>query len=76
MVQVQDLFDKFRYLKVSLALVLAIVGLKMLFATYIKSWLGEDANFWLLGVIFVVLIGGGVASWLADRGKPAAGSPL
>ena len=70
------LIQKFRYLKVSLALVLAIVGLKMLFATYIKAWLGEDANFWLLGVIFVVLIGGGVASWLADRGKPAAGSPL
>lgn len=69
------LIQKFRYLKVSLALVLAIVGLKMLFATYIKSWLGEDANFWLLGVIFVVLIGGGVASWLADRGKPVAGSP-
>jgi tellurite resistance protein TerC len=69
------LIQKFRYLKVSLALVLAIVGLKMLFAGYIKAWLGEDANFWLLGVIFVVLIGGGVASWLADRGKPAAGSP-
>jgi len=69
------LIQKFRYLKVSLALVLAIVGLKMLFASYIKTWLGEDANFWLLGVIFVVLIGGGVASWLADRGKPAAGSP-
>jgi tellurite resistance protein TerC len=69
------LIQKFRYLKVSLALVLAIVGLKMLFASYIKAWLGEDANFWLLGVIFVVLIGGGVASWLADRGKPAAGSP-
>jgi tellurite resistance protein TerC len=66
------LIQKFRYLKVSLALVLAIVGLKMLFASYIKAWLGEDANFWLLGVIFVVLIGGGVASWLADRGKPAA----
>lgn len=69
------LIQKFRYLKVSLALVLAIVGLKMLFASYIKTWLGEDANFWLLGVIFVVLIGGGVASWLADRGKPAAGTP-
>lgn len=69
------LIQKFRYLKVSLALVLAIVGLKMLFASYIKAWLGEDANFWLLGVIFVVLIGGAVASWLADRRKPAVGSP-
>ncbi|MFN0100016.1 MAG: TerC/Alx family metal homeostasis membrane protein [Gemmatimonadaceae bacterium] len=69
------LIQKFRYLKVSLALVLAIVGLKMLFGSYVKAWFGEDANFWLLGVIFIVLIGGGVASWLADRGKPTAGSP-
>ncbi len=69
------LIQKFRYLKVSLALVLAIVGLKMLFGSYVKAWFGEDANFWLLGVIFIVLIGGGVASWVADRGKPTAGSP-
>lgn len=63
------LIDKFRYLKVSLALVLAIVGVKMLAGNWIKAWLGDDANFWLLGVIFVVLIGGGVASALADRRK-------
>jgi len=69
------LIQKFRYLKVSLALVLAIVGVKMLLGSYIKAWLGESTNFWLLGVIFVVLIGGGVASWLADRGKPTDGTP-
>ncbi len=49
------LIERFRYLKVSLALVLAIVGVKMLAASWIKAWLGPDANFWLLGVIFTVL---------------------
>ena len=66
------LIEKFRYLKVSLALVLAIVGVKMLTAEWIKEWLGASANFWLLGVIFTVLVGGGVASWLADRNRVKA----
>jgi len=65
------LIQKFRYLKVSLALVLAIVGVKMLAGGWISSWMGEVANFWLLGVIFAVLLGGGVASWLADRRRPS-----
>jgi len=65
------LIQKFKYLKVSLALVLAIVGAKMLAAKWIKVWLGDDANFWLLGVIFTVLIGGGVASWIADKRRVA-----
>ena len=39
------LIEKFRYLKVSLALVLAIVGVKMLTAEWIKEWLGASANF-------------------------------
>ncbi len=69
------LIQRFRYLKVSLALVLAIVGVKMLAAEWIKGGLGENANLWLLAVIFAVLIGGGVASWIADRGKGSAAGP-
>jgi tellurite resistance protein TerC len=65
------LIQKFRYLKVSLSLVLAIVGVKMLAAKWIKAWLGESTNFWLLGLIFLVLIGGGVASWIVDKRKGA-----
>lgn len=61
------LIEKFRYLKVSLALVLGLVGVKMLAMKWIKAWLGDDTNFWLLAVIFGILIGGGVASWVADR---------
>ena len=73
------LIQKFRYLKVSLALVLAIVGVKMLTADWIKEALGDAANFWLLGVIFAVLIGGGAASWVADRrgtSGPTAGGAV
>jgi tellurite resistance protein TerC len=61
------LIQKFRYLKVSLALVLGLVGVKMLAMKWIKAWLGEETNFYLLGLIFAILIGGGVASWLADQ---------
>ena len=61
------LIQRFRYLKVSLALVLSIVGVKMLAGGWIKSWLGEETNHWLLAVIFAVLLGGGFSSWLADR---------
>lgn len=63
------LIEKFRYLKVSLALVLGIVGIKMLGMKWIKGWLGDDTNFWLLGIIFAVLIGGGIASWAADKAE-------
>lgn len=63
------LIEKFRYLKVSLALVLGIVGVKMLTMKWIKVWLGDDSNFWLLGIIFAVLIGGGIASWAADKAE-------
>jgi tellurite resistance protein TerC len=61
------LIHKFKYLKVSLALVLALVGVKMLAGKWIKAWLGDDSNFWLLGLIFAILIGGGVASAWVDR---------
>ena len=68
------LIQRFRYLKVSLALVLAIVGVKMLAGTWIKAWLGEESNYLLLAVIFAVLLGGGLASWLVDRRDAAAKS--
>lgn len=60
------MMDKFRYLKVSLAIVLAFVGTKMLAAHWIKPVLGENMNFVLLGVVLGILTTGIVASWLAD----------
>jgi tellurite resistance protein TerC len=56
------LIGKFRYLKVSLAAVLAIVGLKMLFAESLEEAVGSAFNLYLLLVVLVVLGSGVVAS--------------
>ena len=61
------LIDKFRYLKVSLALVLGVVGVKMLTASYLKAAVGPNFNFYLLGVVLLILAGGVVASLLVGR---------
>jgi tellurite resistance protein TerC len=52
------MMDTFRYLKHALALVLALVGVKMLAAGWFKDLLGEHYNFWLLGLVFAILAGG------------------
>ena len=54
----------FRYLKVSLAVVLAVVGVKMLAHTWLKSLLGLSFNLYLLLVVLGILAAGVVASWL------------
>jgi len=61
------MLDKFRYLKVALAVVLMVVGVKMLTATWLKSVLGDQFNFILLGVILSILAAGIVLSLLANR---------
>jgi tellurite resistance protein TerC len=58
---------KFRYLKVALALVLLVVGVKMLIAKQLKAALGEQFNLWLLAVVLLILAGGVGASLMADR---------
>ncbi len=64
---------KFRYLRVSLALILGLVGVKMLAANWSSALFGDQANFWTLGMVAVVLTAGAGASVLADR-KNRAGS--
>ena len=56
------LIEKFRYLKVSLAAILGIVGVKMLAGSQLKALIGPDINFWLLGLIGLILAAGAVAS--------------
>ena len=53
-----SMLDKFRYLKVSLALVLMVVGVKMLMAEWLKGMLGSNFNFYLLGVVLLILAAG------------------
>lgn len=54
--------DKFRYLKHSLALILFLVGAKMLAADWLKESVGPNFNFWLLGLVGAILVGGVVVS--------------
>ncbi|MGE5893079.1 MAG: TerC/Alx family metal homeostasis membrane protein, partial [bacterium] len=58
---------KFRYLKVALALVLMVVGIKMLLAEWLKLALGRHFNLYLLMVVLVILTGGVAGSLWADH---------
>lgn len=61
------MLNKFRYLKVSLAVVLMLVGVKMLTAKYLKAILGDHFNLILLAVILFILAAGVLLSLLANR---------
>jgi tellurite resistance protein TerC len=58
---------KFRYLKFSLALVLMLVGVKMLLAEWLKIALGKNFNLYLLAVILAILAAGVAASLLSEH---------
>ncbi|MEW6720847.1 MAG: TerC family protein [Thermodesulfobacteriota bacterium] len=66
------MMGKFRYLKASLAVVLLLVGGKMLAAHWLKAAFGKNVGLYLMIVIFLVL-GAGIAASLArarrDPGK-------
>jgi len=62
-----DMANKFRYLKVSLALVLMVVGVKMLLGEWLKLALGKHFNLYLLAVILAILAAGVAASMLTER---------
>lgn len=61
------MLDMFKYLKVSLSLVLILIGVKMLFAKQLKAMVGENFNIYLLATIFFILASGVVVSWIEDR---------
>jgi hypothetical protein len=68
--------DKFHYLKVSLAVLLAVVGAKMMAHKWLKETLGENVHFYLLGVTVLILGAGVVASIVSNRraaGRPRGG---
>jgi tellurite resistance protein TerC len=62
--------SKFRYLKFALALVLLVVGVKMLLAEWLKLALGKHFNLYLLMVVLGILAAGVVGSLLAERRDP------
>jgi tellurite resistance protein TerC len=62
--------DKFHYLKYSLAIILAVVGAKMLAASWLKATFGPNVNFYLLGLVGLILLGGVIASLIYARNQP------
>ena len=61
------MIDEFRYLKVSLALVLMLVGAKMMTHVWLKELVGQYFNLYLLAVVLFILAAGVVASLLATQ---------
>jgi len=61
------MIEKFRYLKVSLALVLMLVGLKMMTHAWLKEVLGSNFNLYLLAAVIAILAGGVIASLLMTK---------
>jgi len=61
------MIDEFRYLKVALALVLIVVGAKMMTHSWLKTVLGENFNLYLLAVVLFILFSGVAASLAHSR---------
>ena len=59
--------EKFRYLKPALALVLLVVGVKMLLAEWLKLTVGRHFNLVLLAVVLAILTAGVLASLRSAR---------
>jgi tellurite resistance protein TerC len=66
------MLTKFKYLKPALAMVLLVVGIKMLLANWLKVVLGEYFNFYLLGAILIILGVGVVGSLLVRSSEKTA----
>lgn len=56
------MLNRFHLLEVALAIVLALVGAKMLAGHWLEQLLGSDYNFYVLALVLLILIGGVVAS--------------
>jgi tellurite resistance protein TerC len=66
----------FRYLQPALALVLTLVGVKMLAASWLKERLGESFNFYILGVVLGILALGVILSLLTGHRATESSSQL
>ena len=68
--------EKFRYLQISLAVILGLVGTKMLVADLLKGYIGPRFNFVLLGVVALILTLGVVTSIVANARAPRGSDAL
>ncbi len=63
------MLDKFRYLKVSLAFVLVLIGIKMMTHIWLKKVLGDSFNLFVLAAVVLILAAGVIASLAAAKQK-------
>jgi tellurite resistance protein TerC len=61
------LLDRFEYLKISLALILMLVGVKIIAGHWIRAAMGEYATLLLLAIVAVMIAGGIIASLVVTR---------
>ena len=64
------LLERFRHMKVSLAMILILAGGKMIAGRWFKQAAGEYASYYLLAVVALVLAAGIVASVVSRRRSP------
>lgn len=69
------LVEKFHYLKASLALIMAVVGLKMIGAHWIRNVAGDYGSLYLLIVVAALLIVGVAASLLFPKAPRPIDAP-
>ena len=62
------MIEKFRYLKVSLAFVLLLVGIKMMAHTWLRELLGDSFNLFVLAAVVLILAAGVMPPWLRQSG--------
>jgi tellurite resistance protein TerC len=67
------MIEHFRYLKTALAVVLVVVGVKMIGHSWLKGWLGEGFNLYVLATVLGILAAGVAASLLTSRSPPSGG---
>jgi tellurite resistance protein TerC len=58
------MLNRFHMLEVSLALVLGLVGLKMLAGEHLATLMGEHYNLYVLALVVLILVGGVVLSFV------------
>lgn len=69
------LMRQFRLLKLSVAIILVVVGAKMLSSPWSRWLSGPDSDLWLLGLILLNVVGGVVASIRSARMAAAQNPP-
>lgn len=65
----EGMIDEFHHLKTALALVLLLVGVKMLAHPWLKAVLGGNFNLWVLLLVLTILAGGVIASLVFPKIK-------